>query len=137
MNLLHDDRTRAVDTWFAEKTAGLPEQIRDELGVWFLIMRDGSTQAPRRKPRAEATINTQLRFALPALHAWAADGVTSLREISHEHVLAVLPETRNERAGCGQALRSIFGVLKARKLVFIDLAVRVVTGWFQLRESLL
>jgi hypothetical protein len=136
MNLLHDDRTRAVDTWFAEKTTGLPEQIRDELSVWFLVMRDGSTQAPRRKPRAEATINTQLRFALPALHAWTSDGITSLREITREHVLAVLPETRNERAGCGQALKSIFAVLKARKLVFVDPARRVATGWFQPHQPL-
>jgi hypothetical protein len=136
MNLLEDDRTRAVDTWFADRIAGLPEQVRNELDVWFLVMRDGSSQAPRRKPRTESTINTQLRFALPVLRTWASAGLTSLREITREDVLTVLPDTRNERAGCGQALRSIFGVLKARKLVFGDPMRQITTGWFQPREPL-
>jgi hypothetical protein len=87
--LLIDDRQRAVDAWFTDKIADLPEPMRDQLGVWFLMMRDGSKTPPRRKPRAEASINVQLRNALP--------------------------EDRNDRAGCGQALKSIFVVLKEHR----------------------
>ncbi len=104
MGLLDDDRTSRVETWFARRTAELPETMRDELGIWFLVMRDGSSTPPRRKPRAESTINVQLNFALPALRAWASAGMTSLREVSRDDVLMVLPADGNARAGCGQGL---------------------------------
>lgn len=128
-NLLIDDRERAVDGWFAAKVADLPAPMRDELGVWFLVMRDGSKIPPRRRPRAEATINVQFRNALPALHEWSRAGVTSLREITREDVLIVLPADRSNRAGCGQALRSIFTILKQRKLVFTNPLARLATGF--------
>ena len=99
-------------------------------------MRDGSTSAPRRKPRAEASINIQLRFALPALQAWADAGVTSLREVTREQILEVLPSDRNGRAGCGQALKSIFGILKQRKVIFTDPSSRIATGYYQPREPI-
>jgi len=136
MGLLDDDRTPAIETWFTRRTAELPEPMRDELGIWFLIMRDGSSTAPRRKPRAEATINSQLNFALPALHAWAAAGITSLREVSREDVLMVLPAEGNARAGCGQGLKSIFGVLKGRKAIFVNPIGRLVTGQYQQRQPM-
>jgi hypothetical protein len=134
MELLDDDRTPAVETWFAQRTAELPEPMRDELGIWFLVMRDGSTTSPRRKPRAESTINVQLNFALPALRAWATAGMTSLREVSRDDVLMVLPAEGNARAGCGQGLKSIFSVLKGRKTIFVNPIGRVVTGQYQERE---
>lgn len=136
MGLLDDDRTPTVETWFAQRTAELPGPMRDELGIWFLVMRDGSSTSPRRKPRAEATINVQLNFALPALRAWASAGMTSLREVSREDVLMVLPADGNARAGCGQGLKSIFGVLKGRKAIFVNPIGRLVTGQYQEREPL-
>jgi hypothetical protein len=134
--LLIDDRQRAIDAWFADKIADLPEPMRDQLGVWFLVMRDGSKTPPRRKPRAEASINAQLRNALPAVRAWAKDSKHSLREISRDDVLAVLPEDRNDRAGCGQALKSIFSVLKERKIVFVNPLARLHTGYPEPKQSL-
>lgn len=136
IGLLDDDRTAAVDAWFTDKVAGLPTAMREDLSVWFVVMRDGSSTTPRRKPRAESTINVQLRFALPALHAWAALGFTQLREITRNDVLTVLPAGGNDRAGCGQALKSIFRVLKSRKLVFVDPAHRIATGWYQPQQPL-
>lgn len=97
-------------------------------------MHDASSTSPRRKPRAEATINVQLNFALSALRAWAAAGMTSLREVSREDVLMVLPADGNARAGCGQGLKSIFGVLKGRKTIFVNPIGRLVTGQYQERE---
>jgi hypothetical protein len=136
MQMLDDDRTPAVETWFAQRTGEFPEQMRDELGIWFLVMRDGSSTSPRRKPRAESTINVQLNFALPALRAWATAGMMSLREVTREDVLMVLPAEGNACAGCGQGLKSIFSVLKACKAIFVNPIGRLVTGQFQEREPL-
>ena len=102
MGHLQDDRAAAGETWFTAKTLGLPETIREELGIWFLVMRDGSTTPPRRKPRAEGSINTQFRSALPAIQTWVTNGTTSLRQITRDDVIAVLPTDRNARAGCGR-----------------------------------
>ena len=79
--MLEDDIEPPVVRWFNAKTAGLPEQMRRELGVWLEVMRNGSTTPPRSKPRSDETIRAQLAFALPVLRAWAATR-DSLREIS-------------------------------------------------------
>lgn len=124
--MLDDDRTPTIETWFERRTADLPTKIRAELRIWFDVMRHGSTTTPRRKPRAEATIYSQLDFALPALRAWAAAGHQSLREISREDFLAVLPASGTPRATLIGGVRSIFKVLKPRKVVFTDPTFRVV-----------
>lgn len=136
MGQLEDDRGRTVDGWFMAKTLGLPEQIREELSVWFLVMRDGSTAAPRRKKRSELSINIQLRHSLLAIELWVAAGTTSLRQVSRDDILQSLPTGRNERALCGQGLKSIFAILKQRKIVFRDPAARIATGYPQPQEPL-
>jgi hypothetical protein len=132
--LLDDDRVAAIDRWYANKTAGLPEGMRRELGVWFEIMRNGSHTPPRRRPRAPITIWVQARHALPLLEQWAAAGHQSLREISRHDVLASLPPGGNPRALTGVALRSIFGVLRARRLVFVNPTARIPTGAAERRQ---
>ena len=49
--MLEDDIEPPVVRWFNAKTAGLPEPMRRELGVWLEVMRNGSTTPPRSKPR--------------------------------------------------------------------------------------
>lgn len=122
--LLDEDRQPAIVTWFSVNTADLPEQIRDELGVWLQVMRHGSTEPPRRKPRNDATITTQLRWALPASRQFAA-AHPSLREIGVDEVRAVLPGAPLARYTMLQGLRSIFRILKARKLVFVNPTARL------------
>jgi hypothetical protein len=73
----------------------------------------------------------QFRCALPAIQTWVTNGTTSLRQITRDDVIAVLPTDRNARAGCGQGLKSIFAILKQRKIVFVDPAARVATGFPQ------
>lgn len=114
--LLDDDRVPVLDAWFVKKIKGLPDAMTRELTIWFQDMRDGSTTTPRMKPRSRRTIQIQLRTALPAIRTWAADGHTSLREISREDVVRALPSSGSPRALLGTSLRSIFRVLKARKL---------------------
>lgn len=119
-DLLDDDRVPTIQRWFDRHVADLPEAMTEELRIWFQIMLHGSTTPPRRQPRDRHTIRAKLRWALPALHTWAAAGHQSLREISREDVLAVLPTGGTPRLTMGGGLRSIFGILKARKVTFAD-----------------
>ena len=123
--MLEEDRQPAVVRWYATMTAQLPHQMRQELDVWLDVMRNGSTAPPRRRPRADGTISTQLRWSVPALTAWASAGRDSLREIGTDDVTAALPNDPLGRYTMLQGLRSIFHVLKGRKVVFVNPARRV------------
>lgn len=125
---LIEDRVSALDAWFEERLAGLPEPMTTELRTWFDIMKNGTRIPPRRRPRSDQTITLHYRWALPYLQAWAAAGHTSLREISKEHVLDALPATGAARSRAGQGLKSIFRLLKARKVIFLDPTARLRTG---------
>lgn len=125
---LIEDRVPAIDTWYAERVAGLPDPMAAELLTWFDIMKNGTRTPPRRRPRSERTITLHLTWALPILRQWAAAGHTSLREITKEHLLDALPATGIERSRAGQGLKSIFRLLKARKVLFLDPTVRLKTG---------
>jgi hypothetical protein len=122
--MLDDDRTPTVEAWFNRRIADLPARMREELRIWFDVMRHGSITYPRRKPRATSTIYTQLDFALPALRVWGQRH-ESLREISREDFLAILPASGTPRATLIGGVRSIFRVLKPRKVVFTDPTYRV------------
>jgi integrase len=118
--MLQDDRTPAIESWFARQITGLPDPMGREVRAWFEVMMRGSAIPPRRQPRSPITIKLYLTAILPALRAWTDAGHESLRAISRSHVLAVLPAAGTPRAICGRGLRSVFGILKARKLVFAD-----------------
>jgi hypothetical protein len=122
--VLEDDRVPPVERWFTGQVATLPEQMRGELAVWLTVMREGSTIPPRFRPRADTTIRTQLRYALPVLHAWTANH-TSLREVSRDDVRAAVPPSGSPRSLVLTGLRSIFRVLKARQLVFVNPTARL------------
>jgi len=134
--VLIEDRTPAIDAWFNRQVDGLPDTMVEELTIWFEVMKHGSQNSPRRRPRAEGTIFLHLRWAAPTLHAWAAAGHTTLREITKEHVLDALPSSGNPRSTAGQGLKSIFRLLKARKVLFTDPTTRVKTGQHEPRQPL-
>lgn len=134
--LLDDDRVSSIDTWFARAVRQLPEPMAGELRTWFEIMRDGSTTPPRFRPRNPDTIRLKLHWALPSLRAWAASGHASLREITPEEVLMALPPSGTSRATAGSGLRSVFAILKAKKVVFSNPAAGIRTGAPETREPL-
>lgn len=92
--MLVEDRQPAVVRWFHATIAELPAPMRNEMGVWFEVLRNGSTTPPRMRPRQDTTIGCKLR--------WAMARSTTL-----------------------SGLRSIFMVLKARQLVFINPTARI------------
>ena len=106
----------AIVRWFTKVTADLPIPCGRELAEW-------ASHASRQPHTTtlEAPIgrdpSSQLYFALPALKRWAACH-DSLREISRNDVLAVLPPSGRPVAAWPRALRSIFRALKARKIIF-------------------
>lgn len=124
VGMLDDDRVPTIERWFTQRTVDLPAQTIAELRIWLEIMRHGSTTPPRRRPRADGTTRTQLDFALPALTHWATTH-ESLREISREDFLAILPASGTPRAILISGVRSIFRVLKGRKIVFTDPTYRI------------
>jgi hypothetical protein len=134
--MLHDDRPRPLDLWFTPQTSDLPEPMAGEVRAWFEILRDGSSTPPRSRPRATGTIRLRVREAMPVLHGWAAAGHHSLRGITREHVKAALPAAGTARALTGSALRSLFTVLKARKVVFANPTTRIRTGRPTTRQPL-
>jgi len=124
IGMVTEDRTPAVERWFLWTINDLPEQMRHELQVWYQVMSLGSTQPPRRRPRSPKTVRAQLMFALPTLRSWARSR-DSLREITREDILHALPADGVPRATTLQGLRSIFKVLKGRKLVFCNPTARI------------
>lgn len=127
-DLLDDDRPATIEVWFDRKVRVLPDPMSKELRVWFDVLHRGSSTPPRRRPRSPITIKSRLNWALPTLVLWAAAGHESLREISREDILTVLPGSGTPRATLGAALRSIFTTLKQRKLIFYNPMARMSVG---------
>ncbi len=118
--LLVDDRLSPVERYFYLQFDGLPDEMTAQLRVWFDVIVDGSQTAPRRRPRDPATARLNIRAIAPILRVWASQGHDSLAEIDREDVVAVLPEQGPRRHLAERGLRSLFSVLKSRKLVFAD-----------------
>ncbi len=118
--LLIDDRVPAIRTYFLAQTAALPDAIRAQLEIWYTIMAEGTAVPPRRKPRHPQTIRIQLQAMVPRLQAWADDGHESLAEITPDDIHAALTGTAAQRKLVGQALRSLFRILKSRKEIFTN-----------------
>lgn len=127
-DVLDDDRTPAFDDWFADTIAELPMPMRAEVGRWRTVMIDGRATPPRRRPRSKTTTRVYLRWCMPALRHWAVEGHESLREISRDDVIDVLPESGNPRAAMGQGLRCLFRVLKSDRIVFVNPLTGLATG---------
>jgi hypothetical protein len=123
--VLDDDRTPALRRWFDSDIDGLPAPMTSELAVWYDVMRHGSSSPPRRKPRSPHTLRLYLGAIMPAMRRWAADGYQSLRQVTRADILAALPADPQRRKLCGQGMRSIFGILKNRKLIFANPALRL------------
>ncbi|MEQ7011384.1 hypothetical protein ABN028_35000 [Actinopolymorpha sp. B17G11] len=134
--MLDDDRPRSLDVWFANHLEGLPEPMASEVRTWYEVLRDGSATSPRSLPRSRTTTQIRIRCAIPVLHGWAAEGHRSLREITRDDIKAALPALGSPRALVGQALKSLFRVSKARRVVFVNPTTHIRTGRPETRQPL-
>ena len=113
--VLDDDRPDTLATWLDEQLAGLPAQIRAELDAWLDVRRHGG---PRRRPRSRQTIVRDVR-AIRSFLAGTCGRYSTLRQVTRDDIttwLASRPgHTRTQDAS---TLRSLFGTLKAERLIF-------------------
>jgi site-specific recombinase XerC len=123
--MLDDDRDPPLEAWFAIQTAGLPDTMTDELRQWFHALRDGSTTAPRTRPRNINTVRHRVAAVLNPAIIWAEAGHVSLREITRDEVVTALPEVAHKRKQVLDSLRSLFQFLKGRRLIFINPTARM------------
>jgi hypothetical protein len=123
--MLDDDRPPPLETWFERRTAGLAEPVRSEDRQWFHALRDGSTVAPRTRPRIIETVRLRVGDVADVLFAWTAAGHHSLREISRDDVVEALSTDPDEQRRTLHSLRSLFRFLKARRIVFVNPTARM------------
>ncbi|WP_327138882.1 hypothetical protein [Nocardia sp. NBC_01327] len=120
MDLLEDDRSLAVERYFAQHTVDLPATMSSQLQFWFDIVLHGSPTAPRSRPRQPDTIYTQIAGMAPIWHIWIRQGHTSFSEITRQDVINALPATGTKRIFAERGLSSLFTVLKAHRRVFTN-----------------
>jgi hypothetical protein len=120
IGLLNDDRLSPERRYFNDRMARLPTQMRNEVDIWFDIMINGSTTSPRRQPRDPATARLHIRALAPILRIWASQGHNSLASIEAHHIIDALPTNGTRRHTLEQGLRSLFTILKGRRLIFVN-----------------
>ncbi len=124
VGMLDDDRPPPLEGWFDSQANALADAIGAELRQWFYALRDGSSTPPRSRPRGIETVRQHVSAVVPALRSWSAAGHESLREITREEIVAVLPSDANRRRQALGSLRILFRFLKARRMVFVNPATR-------------
>jgi hypothetical protein len=113
LEIFLDDRPDSLDRWCQKHFAFLAPDIRAELDTWIGLLRHGTS---RRRPRARSTVVTLLRLVLPFLTEYGGRYAT-LRQVTRDD-LATWLTNRPHRAYEASALRSLFGMLKAERLIF-------------------
>ncbi|MDN5893462.1 MAG: hypothetical protein L0H93_05500 [Nocardioides sp.] len=118
--LLIEDVPTRTERYFATKTDALPPLMRQHLELWLQIMLGGSRYRPRQFPREPETVRNYLAAIAPLAQAWAEAGYQSFAEVTHADVVAALPEKATDRYFVELGLKSLFKILKGRKLVFAN-----------------
>jgi len=123
--LIEDVPTR-IERYFTTKfveSGLLSDSMRAHLELWMQIMLAGSRQAPRQIPRDPATVALHIQGLAPVVQVWAEAGRTSFAETTKDDIhgaLASLPTETSQRHYAENGLKSLFKILKGRKLVFAN-----------------
>lgn len=104
--------------WITGRLAALPAPFAAEVRIWADALQGRGPRAGR--PRSPRTIQGYLRILQPALADWAAR-YASLRQVTTEDVTGQLDTlTGATRHLALVAMRSLFGTLKARRVLFAN-----------------
>jgi integrase len=125
VGMLDDDRDAPLESWFVAKTERIAGPMATELRPWFEALRDGSTITPRTRARSIETVRHRVAAVVEALEGWTTAGHQSLREITRQDVIDVLPNVAHRRRQVLDSLRSLFRFLKARRTVFVNPTARM------------
>jgi integrase len=108
----------AFERWLAARLATLPAPFAAEVRTWTEALQG---RGPRAGPaRQNRTIQGYLRILQPPLASWAAR-YESLRQVTTDDVTDQLaPLTGATRLLALSATRSLFGTLKARRMLFTN-----------------
>lgn len=118
--LLLDDHADSLTVLIDDRFADLPAQLRQELQVWVGVLRHGDS---RRRARPEATVRTRLALVGPFATEVAAH-YDSLRQITPDDVTKWLDRCTRPSDALS-ALRDLFRVLKAHRLIFANPTTRI------------
>ncbi|MGH2720425.1 MAG: hypothetical protein ACRDJO_02320 [Actinomycetota bacterium] len=113
------DDEGVMDDWLDDRLAMLPGLIRSEVTSWLDVLRGRSKR--RRRSYRPNTVKAYVRVCQPALAEWSVR-YGSLRQVTAGDIrdhLAALP-IGWDRVNALVGLRSLFGILKANRLVFAD-----------------
>jgi hypothetical protein len=117
VGLLDDDRPDTLAAWLDEQLAGLPAQIRAEADAWLNVRRHGGS---RRRPRSRRTIVRDVR-AIRSFLDEAGRRYSTLRQVTRDDITTWLASRPGRsRPQDASTLRSLFGVLKAERLIFAN-----------------
>ena len=117
VGVLDDDRPDTLACWLDGQLAGLPAQIRAELDAWLELRRHGG---PRHRPRSRRTIVRDVR-AIRGFLADAGRRYSTLRQVTRDDITTWLASRPGHtRAQDASTLRSLFGILKAERLIFAN-----------------
>ena len=112
---LEDDRPDTLALWLDGQLAGLPDQIRAELGTWLGILRNGG---PRRRPRSRRTIVRDI-YSIRTFLADTGSRYSTLRQVTRGDIARWMAgRPGRSRPQDASTLRSLFGTLKAERLIF-------------------
>jgi hypothetical protein len=115
VGVLDDDRPDTLAAWLDEQLAGLPDQIRAELDAWLGLLRHGG---PRRRPRSRRTIVRDI-YSIRTFLADVGTRYSTLRQVTRDDVTSWLAGRPGwSRPQDASTLRSLFGILKAERLIF-------------------
>lgn len=118
--LLIEDRPTALERYFTAKTSILPRVMKDQLEIWLEVLINGSLQPPRQSPRNPRTIKAHILGIEPIIHAWADAGLQSFAEVTGSDVRVALEKATTRRHIAGNGLKSLFAILKGRRLIFVN-----------------
>ncbi|MFJ5307943.1 hypothetical protein [Streptomyces sp. NPDC088350] len=125
LELLLDDAPDTVAELVNTHLAPLPDQIRSEAAAYFDVLRNGTD---RRRPRSRDTVDVHLRMIVPFALEYCAPRYSTLRQVTRNDLTDWLSTRKEHTQRELVALRDLFKVLKAQRLIFVDPARGIKPG---------
>jgi len=117
VGVLEDDRPDTLAVWLDTQLAGMPAQIRAELDTWLGLLRHGG---PRRRPRSRRTIVRNI-YSIRTFLADIGGRYSTLRQVTRDDITGWLASRPGRsRSQDASTLRSLFGTLRAERLIFAN-----------------
>jgi hypothetical protein len=114
---LEDDRPDTLTVWLDDQLAGLPAQIHAELDTWLGLLRHGG---PRRRPRSRRTIVRNIH-SIRTFLTETGSRYSTLRQVTRDDITTWLARRPGRsKPQDASTLRSLFGTLKAERLIFAN-----------------